>query len=156
MTIYFLISFIEVNGKIVFFNESESIAAEESSEEETAVLRRKTKKKQGKREEDLAGLPVVVIEYSLTQEELAVRFGEKGYKQLPDEVYRRYDFTPAKDEVEELHVKVYAGKKSDEIVKALHPESLLRGSMMSPLLEAAVMNAPICQRDAALTSGTGV
>ena len=38
-------------------------------------------------------------------------------KQLPDEVYRRYGFTPAKVEVEEHHVKVYAGKKTDEIVR---------------------------------------
>ena len=41
---------------------------------------------------------------------------------------RRYSFTPAKVEVEEHHVKVYAGKKTDEIIKAPHPETLLRGS----------------------------
>ena len=52
-------------------------------------------------------------------------------KQLPDEVYRRYGFTPAKVEVEEHHVKVYAGKKTDEIVRAPHPECLLRGSLVS-------------------------
>lgn len=38
------ISFMEVNGKIVFFNESEAVAVEESSKEETAVPRRKPKK----------------------------------------------------------------------------------------------------------------
>jgi len=135
------ISFMEVDGKIVFFNESEAVAAEESGEDPEAVPRRKPKKKQGKREEDLAGLPVVVIEHSMTEEDLAARFGEGGFKQLPDEVYRRYGFTPAKVEVEEHHVKVYAGKKTDEIVKAPHPESLLRGSLVSPSLEAAVMNA---------------
>lgn len=135
------ISFMEVDGKIVFFNESEAVAVDGSGEEEAAVPRRKSKKKQGKREEDPKGLPVVVVEHSLTQEELAARFGEEGYKQLPDEVYRRYDFTPAKVEVEEHHVKVYAGKKTDEIVRAPHPGSLLRGSLVSPSLEAAVMNA---------------
>lgn len=56
-------------------------------------------------------------------------------------MYRRYGFTPTKVEVEEHHVKVYAGKKTDEIVKAPHPESMLRGSMVPPSLEAAVMNA---------------
>ena len=135
------ISFMEVDGKIVFFNESEAVAAEDDGAEPETVPRRKTKKKQGKREEDLDGLPVVVIEHSMTEEELAARFGEGGFKQLPDEVYRRYGFTPAKVEVEEHHVKVYAGKKTDEIVKAPHPESLLRGSLVSPSLEAAVMNA---------------
>ena len=135
------ISFMEVDGKIVFFNELEAVAAEDDGAEPETVPRRKPKKKQGKREEDLDGLPVVVIEHSMTEEELAARFGEGGFKQLPDEVYRRYGFTPAKVEVEEHHVKVYAGKKTDEIVKAPHPESLLRGSLVSPSLEAAVMNA---------------
>ena len=135
------ISFMEVDGKTVFFNESEAVAAEDDGAEPETVPRRKPKKKQGKREEDLDGLPVVVIEHSMTEEELAARFGEGGFKQLPDEVYRRYGFTPAKVEVEEHHVKVYAGKKTDEIVKAPHPESLLRGSLVSPSLEAAVMNA---------------
>ena len=135
------ISFMEVDGKIVFFNESEAGAAEGLCEDPETVPRRKPKKKQGKREEDLECLPVVVVEHSMTQEELAALFGEEGFKQLPDEVYRRYAFTPAKVEVEEHHVKVYAGKKTDEIVRAPHPESLLRGSLVSPSLEAAVINA---------------
>ena len=135
------ISFMEVDGKIVFFNESEAVCAEASSEDPEAVLCRKPKKKQGKREEDLDGLPVVVIEHSLSEEDLEELFEKEGYKQLPDEVYRRYGFTPAKVEVEEHHVKVYAGKKTDKIVRAPHSGSLLRGSLVSPSLEAAVMNA---------------
>ena len=128
------ISFMEVDGKIVFFNESEAGAAEGAGEDPEAVPRRKPKKKQGKREEDLEGLPVVVIEHSISQEELASLFGEGGLKQLPDEVYRRYGFTPAKVEVEEHHIKVYAGKKTDAIIKAPHPGCLLRGSLVSPSL----------------------
>ena len=136
------ISFMEVDGKVVFFNESEAVAAEENTPEEPeSVSRTKPKKKQGKREEDLEGLPVVVVEHSMTDGELEDKFGKDGWKQLPDEVYRRYSFTPAKVEVEEHHVKVYAGKKTEEIVKAEHPECLLRGSLVSPSLEAAVMNA---------------
>lgn len=135
------ISFMEVDGKIVFFNEPEAVAAEDDGAEPETVPRRRPKKKNGKREDDLDGLPVVVVEHSMTGEELAALFGEDGWKQLPDEVYRRYGFTPAKVEVEERHVKVYAGKKTDEIVRAPHPESLLRGSLVSPSLEAAVLNA---------------
>ncbi|WP_300913621.1 IS66 family transposase, partial [Faecalibaculum rodentium] len=136
------ISFMEVDGKVVFFNEPEAVVAEGSGDEDPeAVPRRKPKKKQGKREEDLDGVPVVVVEHSMTEEDLETLFGKEGFKQLPDEVYRRYSFTPAKIEVEEHHVKVYAGKKTDEIVKAPHPESLLRGSLVSPSLEAAVINA---------------
>ena len=135
------ISFMEVNGKIVFFNEAEAAAAEEPSEVTETATRQRPKKRQGKREEDLSGLPVVVIEHSMPEEELEELFGKDGFKQLPDEVYHRYGFTPAKVEVEEHHVKVYAGKKTDEIVRAPHPESLLKGSLVSLSLEAAVMNA---------------
>lgn len=135
------ISFMEVDGKIVFFNEAEAVAEEESGEAAGIATRQKPQKRQGKREEDLSGLPVVVIEHSMLEEELEERFGKDGFKQLPDEVYRRYGFIPAKVEVEEHHVKVYAGKKTDEIVRAPHPECLLRGSLVSPSLEAAVMNA---------------
>ena len=131
---------MEVDGKIVFFNEAEAVAEEDHETEET-VTRKRPKKRQGKREEDLSGLPVVVIEHSMSEEELEERFGKDGFKQLPDEVYRRYGFTPAKVEVEEHHVKVYSGKNTDEIVKAPHPECLLRGSLVSPSLEAAVINA---------------
>ena len=135
------ISFMEMDGKIVFFNEPEAVADEETGETSETVPRRKPKKKQGKREEDLEGLPVVMVEHSMTEAELEGLFGKEGWKQLPDEVYRRYGFTPAKVEVEEHHVKVYAGKKTDEIVKSPHPERLLRGSLVSPSLEAAIMNA---------------
>ena len=135
------ISFMEVDGKIVFFNESEAVAAEENVEDPENVFRTKPKKRQGKREEDLDGLPVVVVEHSMTDQELEDKFGKGGWKQLPDEVYRRYSFTPAKIEVEEHHVKVYAGKETEEVVKAPHPQTLLRGSLVSPSLEAAVMNA---------------
>ena len=136
------VSFMEVDGKIVFFNEPEAVAAEENTQDEAeSVSRAKPKKKQGKREEDLDGLPVVVVEHSMTDEELEDKFGKDGWKQLPDEVYRRYSFTPAKIEVEEHHVKVYAGKETEGVIKAPHPQALLRGSLVSPSLEAAVMNA---------------
>ena len=136
------VSFMEVDGKIVFFNESEAVTEEENTQEEAeSVSRTKPKKKQGKREEDLEGVPVVVVEHSMTDEELEDKFGKDGWKQLPDEVYRRYSFTPAKIEVEEHHVKVYAGKETEEVIKAPHPQALLRGSLVSPSLEAAVMNA---------------
>ena len=121
------ISFMEVDGTVVFFNEAEAVMAETEDTEDTPT-RKRPRKRIGKREEDLSGLPVVVIEHSLEEAELEQCFGEKGWKELPDEVYRRYAFTPAKVEVEEHHVKVYAGKETDRIIKAPHPKSLVRGS----------------------------
>lgn len=76
----------------------------------------------------------------MPEDELREVFGEDSWKRLPDEVYRRYQFTPAKVEVEEHHLAVYAGKKTDQIIKAKHPGYLLRNSLVSPSLEAAIMN----------------
>lgn len=137
------VSFMEVDGEIVFFNEPEAVADEEAKNEKQEVKKRRIpKKKKGKREEDMNGLPVVKIEHTMTEEQLSATFGEKGYKRLPDEVYHRYKFTPAKVEVEEHHVAVYAAKADDDtIVRADHPGYLLRGSLVSPSMEAAIINA---------------
>ena len=54
------ISFMEADGKIVFFNESEAAAAEESTDEPEDVPRTRPKKKQGKREEGPDGIPAAV------------------------------------------------------------------------------------------------
>ncbi|HWT27337.1 MAG TPA: transposase [Mobilitalea sp.] len=135
------IAFKEVDDQIVFFNEAEAVAnLDEADYEEEDAPKSKPKKSKGKREEDLKGLPTVTIYHTVTGEELRKEFGEKSWKQLPDEVYKRYKFTPAKVEVEEHHVAVYAGKDDDHIIKAKHPGYLLRNSLVSPSLEAAVLN----------------
>ena len=64
----------------------------------------------------------------------------KLWKQLPDAVARRYRFIPAKVEVDEHHVGVYASKTDGHMIKAKHPKSLLHGSPVSASLAAAVMN----------------
>ena len=40
------------------------------------VPRQRPKKKRGKREEDLKGLPVIVVEHSMEEKELEQRFGQ--------------------------------------------------------------------------------
>ena len=92
-------SFMEEDGKIVFFKEAEAVAGEGPDTEPEAARRKRPQKKKGKREEDLAGIPTVVAEHSIEEEKLEGRFGRNGWKQLPDDVYRRYRFTPAKAEV---------------------------------------------------------
>ena len=88
--------FMEVDGKVVFFNEAEASASDAPEGAEDTPARQTVKKKKGKREDDLKDLPVVVVEHSMEESELAERFGEAGWKELPDEVYLRYSFTPAK------------------------------------------------------------
>ena len=135
------IRFMEVDGEIVFFNEAEAVCDLDVPEPDSLEPQQPKKKKQaGKREADLAGLPVRRINHYLSEKELAAEFGEKGWKQLPDAISRCYRFVPAKVEVEEHHVGVYSSKTDDRMVKAPHPKKLLPGSLVSPSLAAAVLN----------------
>lgn len=130
------------------FNEAEALIDEnaESSgadntdepEIETVVIRRK--KHTGKRDEDLAELPTRIERHELSDEQLTEIFGENGWKRLPDEIYKRLEYQPAIHEVVEHHVAVYAAKKEDNIVRADRPCDLLRNSIATPSLVAAVMN----------------
>lgn len=107
-------AFADVNGELVMFNEAEALASLDKNEEETDSKKHPVKKK-GKREAELSGIPVIKVEHYLTEEELQERFGKNGWKQLPDEIYKRYRFVPAKVEVEEHHVGVYASKDGDSM-----------------------------------------
>ena len=135
------ICFFEKDGDIVFFNEAEAVCdleIEEPDELETKSVQKK--KRSGKKEEDISGLPVNIISYYMSEDELTAEFGENGWKQLPDMITKRYHFTPAKVEVDEHHVGVYASKSDGHMVKVAHPKALLHGSLVSPSLAAAVMN----------------
>lgn len=136
------ISFTEVDGNIVFFNEAEAEADLSAPEPDDIELPRKGKKSPGKKVRDLEGLPIERVDHYMSDDELRATFGEKGWKQLPDVISKRYLFIPAEIKIEEHHIGVYASKKDDGfIVKAKHPKSLLRGSLVSPSLAAALMNA---------------
>lgn len=135
------IRFMEVDGKIVFFNEAEAVCDLTAPEPDALEIRAAKKKKTtGKKNEDLSGIPVQRIDHYMTEGELTAEFGEKGWKQLPDAISRCYRFVPAKVEVEEHHIGVYASKTDEHMVKAPHPKNLLRGSLVSPSLAAAVIN----------------
>lgn len=135
------ICFREVDGTIVFFNEAEAVCDLSATEPEDLELKSpKQPKRKGKKEADLSGLPFRRIDHYLSEEELEAEFGVKGWKQLPDAISRKYHFVPAKVEVEEHHIGVYASKTDEHMVKADHPKALLHGSLVSPSLGAAVIN----------------
>ena len=135
------ISFMEVDGTIVFFNEAEAVCNLDAPEpEQLEVPTPRPVKKKGKKEQDMSGLPIERIDHYMTEEELTAEFGKNGWKQLPDAISRRYRFIPAKVEVEEHHIGVYADKKDGHMVKAKHPRGLLHGSTVSPTLAAAIIN----------------
>ena len=136
-----------IDGQIcMFFNEPEAEASEsgdgtgEPEFEEVVIRRKKEKRKKGKREDDFKDIPVTVIRHEMPQDELEAAFPDGKYRQLPDEVYKRLEFHPASFEVKEHHVAVYAGTDNETIVKARRPKDLLRGSIVTPSLEAAIIN----------------
>ena len=135
------ICFMEIDGTIVFFNEAEAVSDLDAEEPETLEPKPARKPKSvGKKDADLSGLPVNIITHYMTEKELVAEFGKNGWKQLPDAISKRYRFIPAKVEVDEHHVGVYASKKDGRIIKADHPQALLHGSLVSPTLAAAIMN----------------
>ena len=135
------ICFMEVDGTIVFFNEAEAVSDLDAEEPDTLENKpARTAKVVGKKDADIKDLPVNIINYYLTDEELVAEFGENGWKQLSDAISKRYRFIPAKVEIDEHHVGVYASKTDDRIIKADHPKALLHGSLVSPTIAAAIMN----------------
>ena len=135
------ICFQEVDGTIVFFNEAEAVYdLNEKEPDELELKSPKQPKRKGKKESDLSGLTVRRIDHYLSEEEFEIEFGVNGWKQLPDAISKKYHFAPARVEVEEHHIGVYASKTDEHMVKADHPKALLHGSLVSPSLGAAIIN----------------
>lgn len=131
---------LQLDG-LCILNEAEKLTEAgfcEEPEMETVVIRRKRPK--GKRQADLKDIETVIDEHTLSEERLSELF-PNGYRRLPDEVYRDLEYIPAKFLVHEHHVAVYAGKKDEGIVRADRPERLLKNSILTPALAAAVFNA---------------
>ena len=125
------------------FNEAELLVKEDLKEpeiEEVVISSYRRSKKNGRREEDLEGLPARIIEHKLSDEELAGLFPE-GYKELPEEVYKRLHVIPETFIVDEHHVHVYASKKNSGVIKkAPRPKDLFRNSIVTPALLASIIN----------------
>ena len=124
------------------FNEAEA-SCDSSPEpviDEIIIPAHKRSKSKGKRKTDLEKLPTRVINHKLSEEELQELFPE-GYKELPEQVYKRLAVIPQIFLVDEHHVHVYASKKNDgRIIRAERPEDLFRNSIVTPSVLALVMN----------------
>ena len=140
----------EIAGQLSFFNEAEGNYDESVPEptiEETVSAQLKPpcrKKKKGQRVEDLKDFPQEEILHDVPKEELIGSFGEGNFKSMPDEIFWQLRFEPAKWIAEKHVVKVYVGtggRHQDEFLRGDHPATLFRGSIATPSLEAAVINA---------------
>ena len=138
--------YIGNDGKI-YFNEAEAVNdAHPDPEEPTveAATRKRTPRPKGKKEQDLSQFDVVVLPtIDVSEEELISSFGSlDNCRRMPDEVIRRLMYIPAGWKVEETHVAVYRNRNGEsKFVKGKTPAYLLRGSIVTPSLEAAIINA---------------
>ena len=126
-----------------FFNEVEALAKPSLPEPSinSIPVKSHSRKQRGNREEDLKDLPIRIIEHTLSDEELKETF-PNGYKELPDEIYKRLCVIPATFIVDEHHVHVYASLDNDgTIIKAPRSVDLLRNSIATPSIVASTMNA---------------
>ena len=136
----------QVDGQMTLFdsfNEVEVLKDDSIPEPEITeviISSYKRSKTKGKREADLDGLPARIIEHKLSEEELLVKF-PNGYKELPEEVYKRLHIIPETFIVDEHHVHVYASKDNDgTIIKAPRSVDLFRNSIATPALVASIIN----------------
>lgn len=135
-----------IDGQMSLFDEAEAAAdaaAEEPSAEEVVSSYRR-KKQKGKREEDLKDLPEEIIPtHSVSKEELDAFYGEGNWKAMPSETYKRVRYEPASWKVEVHTVEVYVGTggdHQDEFLRGERPKDLIRNSIVTSSLGAAVLN----------------
>ncbi len=125
------------------FNEAELLlkeGLEEPGITEVIVSSHRRSKTKGKREADLEGLPARIIDHRIPEEELSKLFPE-GYKELPEEVYKRLHIIPETFIVDEHHVHVYASKANTDVIrKAPRPKDLFRNSIATAPLVASVIH----------------
>lgn len=139
-----------IAGQLSFFNEAEACYDEQNPEPvidevvEDALKKPRKPKKKGQREEDLKDFPQEEIPHDVSEEKLVDTFGEGNYKSMPDEICWQLRFEPAKWIAEKHIIKVYVGTNGlhqDEFLRGDHPDALFRGSIATPSLEAAIINA---------------
>ena len=133
-----------IDGQMSLFNEAEAYSDEsmsEPSEEEVTKVRRK--KKQGKRDEDLEGFKEEPHSHLIPEEKLDEFFGKGNWKEFPVETFKRLRYEPATWTVEVHTVGVYVGtdgEHQDEFLRGDRPKEILRNSIVTPSLGAAILN----------------
>lgn len=137
----------QIAGQINLFDEAEAYAEEagdEPDEEEVIIKTVRRKKKKGQREEDVRDLPREPHDHLLTDEQLDGYFGKGCWRRMKQDKYIRVRCQPAAYTVEDHTVDVAVGTKGDhqdEFLRGDRPKDLLRNSIATPSLMAAIMNS---------------
>ncbi|MCR5747070.1 MAG: IS66 family transposase [Lachnospiraceae bacterium] len=133
----------QIDGQMSFFDEAEYLSDDNVEEPEFEEVVKRRCRKKGKREEDLKDLPSEDISHTVPREELDRFFGDGCWRRMPDETYKRLRYEPASWTVENHTVEVYVGTggdHQDEFKRGNRPADLLRNSIVTPSLMAAILN----------------
>ena len=137
----------EINGQLCLFDEAEALSDETVLEPDIDSIispKTRTKKAKGKRQADLDAFEQESCLHDVSKEDLDSFFGAGNWKEWfkPDE-YRRLRYEPAKWITENHTVKVYVGTggdHQDEFYRGDRPKDLLKNSILTPSLGAAILN----------------
>lgn len=132
--------------QLSIFDEAEKEADESISEPEFEELNIRRKKRTGKKDEMLSDLPVEVVEYYLSGDDLVCPkcFGTRHI--MGKKVRRELIIIPAQAKVLEHVTYIYSCRDCEEhsdetpIVKSVAPEPVIKGSMASPSTVAYIMS----------------
>ena len=135
-----------IDGQLGFFNDIEVVYEEKTLEPDIdeVVERKKKTKVKGQRDINLAGFEEKEISHSLKDDELDAFFGKNNWRRMPNEVYKRLACIPTQWIVEVHNVDVVVGTDGDhqdEFLRGDRPKDLLRNSILTPSLAAALINA---------------
>lgn len=135
-----------IDGQLGFFNDVEVVYEEDTPEPDIdeVVERKKKPKVKGQRDINLAGFEEKEISHSLDDDYLDSFFGKGNWRRMPNEVYKRLACIPTQWIVEVHNVDVVVGTDGDhqdEFVRGDRPKDLLRNSILTPSLAAALINA---------------
>ena len=136
----------QIAGQVSLFNEAEAYAEEAGNEPDEAevIIKVRNKKKPGQRENDVKDLPREPHNHLLTDEQLDEFFGKGCWRRMKQEKYIRVRCQPAVYTVEDHTVDVAVGTqgdRQDEFLRGDRPKDLLRNSIATPSLVAAILNA---------------
>ena len=135
----------QIEGQLSLFNEADALCnpdAPEPSGDEVIISVRK-KRRKGQREEDFKDLPHEPHHHVLTDEQLDAFFGAGCWRRMKSDKYIRVRCEPARYTVEDHEVDVAVGTtgdRQDEFLRADRPKDLLRNSVVTHSLEAAILN----------------
>lgn len=137
----------KLEGQLSFFNECEYLSEDvvsEPSMEDIIPLKTRSVKQKGKRDADLKDFPEEAFDHDAAKERLDSFFGKDNWREMPVEEYKRLRYEPASWTVEKHTVHVYVGTDGahqDEFIRGERPKDLLRNSILTSSLGAAIINA---------------